>query len=114
MGYDLVLGERDAGEETMRFLLIREKQAGQDHWAAQLLEHDIAAQGMDWRTALFNLYKSYELALKLAAEKGLEGLSHIPRAPDSFEEMWSEGAPLDPALLDEIDHGDSAEVRMAA
>ena len=61
-----------------------------DHgvWAAQCLEHNIAAQGATTQEALLELSRTVAAEIALRAEKGMEGLAGIPRAPDLYWRMF--------------------------
>ena len=70
--------------ETLSVLLVKD----QGVWAAQCLEHNIAAQGATTQEALFELSRTVAGELALSAEAGHEGLAHIPRAPDFYWKMF--------------------------
>lgn len=70
---------------TYRFKVLISHDRGAEIWDAQVLEHDIGAQGKDPIELLSNL----DVVLSAEIE---EGLDDIKSAPKGFHERWEQGS----------------------
>lgn len=65
-----------------------------DHWIAQMLEHDLCAQGPDLKTVRARFLATYCAELIESERSGREPLEGIAPAPAEFEQMWRDRSPF--------------------
>ncbi len=82
--------------QTVRVLIFREG----DHWVAQCLDHDIAAQARTIDALFSEFDRIFEATVEVRRRKGLPGVESLPPAPerywdalkDAVEIQWPEHA----------------------
>ena len=88
--------------ESMRVIVYRECEA----WVAQVLEHDISAQGVDFQSAIRRLTATVNAECRHTVQKHGREFEGIDPAPAIFEQMWND--------VEQSLQADNLEFRIAA